>query len=41
MDADGHAVLAHAILDRLLHSPGPFQGCSGTTHAGNQSAYQP
>jgi hypothetical protein len=41
MDADGQAVFARVILKRLLHSPEPFQGCSGTTLAGNRSANQP
>jgi hypothetical protein len=41
MDADGQAVFARAILQRLLHGTEPFLGCSGTTLAGNRSGNQP
>ncbi len=41
IDADGHAVLARSILQRLLHANSPFADCSGATIAGNQRADTP
>jgi hypothetical protein len=41
IDADGHAVLAQSILQRLLHANDPFADCPGVTLARNQQADTP
>jgi hypothetical protein len=34
MDADGHAVFARSVLDRLIHDSAVFRDCQGATVAG-------
>jgi len=35
MDADGHAVFARSVLDRLVHDSAVFRDCAGATLVDN------